>query len=145
MAIYLPNTTTPKKGLNYVWSWLGSSLKNFAAALQPYLGGGESYKKYVALFDSSFNQTVLENTLGQDIVWTYDGVGVYIGTAVGLFPIANEAKIPVNCSQTANSALGFTVAYRNNNDTVYVETYNTSFAAANDILSNSMVEIRIYL
>lgn len=49
MAIYPPNQTTPAKGSgNYVWNWLGSSLKKFAAALQPYLGGGDSrlYAEY---------------------------------------------------------------------------------------------------
>lgn len=41
MATYPPNQTTPTRGSgNYVWNWLGSSLKKFAAALQPYLGGG---------------------------------------------------------------------------------------------------------
>ena len=39
-VIYPANTTSPKKGLNYVWSWLGSSLKSFAAALSPYMSGG---------------------------------------------------------------------------------------------------------
>lgn len=41
MATYPPNQTTPARGSgNYVWNWLSSPLKKFAAALQPYLGGG---------------------------------------------------------------------------------------------------------
>lgn len=41
MATYPPNTITPKKGSDgYLWNWLGSPLKKFAAALQPYIGGG---------------------------------------------------------------------------------------------------------
>lgn len=39
MSTYPPNQTTPKSG-NYLWNWLGSPLKKFAAALAPYLGGG---------------------------------------------------------------------------------------------------------
>lgn len=38
MATYPPNQTTPAKGSNgYLWNWLGTSLKKFAAALAPYL------------------------------------------------------------------------------------------------------------
>lgn len=41
MSIYPPNNTTPKSPSgNYLWNWLGSPLKKFAAALAPYLGGG---------------------------------------------------------------------------------------------------------
>lgn len=37
MSIYPPNTTLPKKGLNYLWNYLGTSLKAFAGVLKPYL------------------------------------------------------------------------------------------------------------
>lgn len=36
MSVYPPNTTTPKSG-NYVWNWLGTSLKKFAEVLSTYL------------------------------------------------------------------------------------------------------------
>lgn len=40
MATYPPNQTTPVKGSgNYLWNWLGTPLKKFAEALQPYVGG----------------------------------------------------------------------------------------------------------
>jgi len=40
MATYPPNQTTPVKGSgNYLWNWLGTPLKKFAEALQPYIGG----------------------------------------------------------------------------------------------------------
>lgn len=40
MATYPPNQTTPGKGSgNYLWNWLGTPLKKFAEALQPYVGG----------------------------------------------------------------------------------------------------------
>jgi uncharacterized protein (DUF2345 family) len=42
MATYPPNQTTPVKGSgNYLWNWLGTPLKKFAEALQPYVGGGD--------------------------------------------------------------------------------------------------------
>ena len=43
MSIYPPNQTTPKSG-NYVWNWLGSSIKKFAQALSPYISGGSGDK-----------------------------------------------------------------------------------------------------
>lgn len=86
MATYPPNQTTPAKGSgNYLWNWLGSSLKKFGQAISPYItgGGGEGYKKYVALLTQSGTDapvaTVLENTLGSDIVWYRFGVGCYYG------------------------------------------------------------------
>ncbi len=55
-VIYPANTTPPKKGLNYVWNWLGSSLKSFATALSPYLTSGgvivTNYPEVVALMSS---------------------------------------------------------------------------------------------
>jgi hypothetical protein len=42
MATYPSNQTTPVKGSgNYLWNWLGTPLKKFAEALQPYVGGGD--------------------------------------------------------------------------------------------------------
>ena len=80
MSTYPPNTTPPKKGLNYVWNFLGSSLKTFANALRPYLGG-TNYKTYVGLFtQKDSNDPVIiehENTFGFPITWTRISDGVY--------------------------------------------------------------------
>jgi hypothetical protein len=41
MSIYFKNTNKPRNGFNnYLWSWLNSSLKNFAEELSPYIPGG---------------------------------------------------------------------------------------------------------
>lgn len=125
--------------LNYVWNYLSSTLDNFKAKL---LG----YRNYTALLTQTGTSapvaTVLQNNLGQDIVWTYSAAGIYIGTAVGAF--VTQSKVAVITSQTNNNNLGLTVAYRNNNDEIYVETY-VATTATNNILSNSLVEIRVYL
>lgn len=137
-----PSTIYKPGKLNYVWNYIGTTLKEFKAKL---LG----YRAYTATITQTGTSdpvvVVLENNLGQDIVWTYDAVGVYIGTAVGLFPVANDSKIVVLTSQTANSAAGITLGFRNNNDEVYLQTYDLTGAAANGILSQSLVEVRIYL
>ncbi len=48
-------------------------------------------KKYVALLTQTGTNaptaTVLDNTLGGTLVWSYDGVGTYIGTLTGAFTL----------------------------------------------------------
>ena len=52
-------------------------------------GGELPYKVYTALLTQSGTNapvaTVLENTLGGEVVWTYDGVGLYLATCSGCF------------------------------------------------------------
>lgn len=54
------------------------------------------HKVYTALLTQSGTDapvtTVLENTLGGTVVWTRSGVGEYIGTLVGAFPL-NKCSI----------------------------------------------------
>jgi len=51
--------------------------------------GGAGYLKYVALLTQSGTSaptaTVLENTLGGTVVWSYLSVGQYVGTLTGAF------------------------------------------------------------
>jgi len=51
---------------------------------------GNGVKVYRALLTQTGTDapvaTVLENTLGGDVVWTRDTVGIYIGTLTGAFP-----------------------------------------------------------
>ncbi len=70
MAIYPPNTTPPQKGLNYVWNFLGSSLKTLATALQPYLGGGGSSLSGTNYVFVSANGTPIEN--GNELIAAYN-------------------------------------------------------------------------
>jgi hypothetical protein len=56
---------------------------NLDELIQSIVGGG-SYKKYVALLsppigDDAPVATILENTLGSDIVWEKSSVGIYSG------------------------------------------------------------------
>jgi len=86
-----PTIYKPGK-LNYLWNYLGSSLKSFAAALSPYINGGDNgVKRYKALLNQSGIDdpvaTILENTLGGVPVWTRAGDGVYDCILAGAFPI----------------------------------------------------------
>lgn len=74
MSIYPPNTTVPKKGSDgYLWNWLGSPLKKFAAALSPYITGESSYKVYSAAITqtgtNNIEAQVFENTIDSDAYW----------------------------------------------------------------------------
>ena len=137
-----PSTIYKPGKLNYVWNYLGTTLKEFKVKL---LG----YRSYTALLNQTGTDapiaTVLENTLGGDITWeTPSSTGYYRGLATGLF--SPEAKTFVTCSQTDfGSVLGVTYAYRNNDDQIIVETYDTTFTASDDVLANTVIEIRVYL
>ena len=136
-----PSTIYKPGKLNYVWNYIGTTLKEFKAKL---LG----YRTYTAIISQSGTSDpvaiVLENNLGQDIVWTYDAVGVYIGTATGLFVNAN--KITVICSETnAGDILGYAVVYRQSDNRIIIQTFDTAFSAADGVLGSTMLEVRIYL
>ena len=57
--------------------------------LNPILNDPRPYKVYTALLTQTGTSapvaTVLENTLGGEVVWTRDGSGYYIATSSGLF------------------------------------------------------------
>ena len=137
-----PSTIYKPGKLNYVWNYIGTTLKDFKAKL---LG----YRVYTASLSQTGSAdpvvTVHENSLGQEIVWTRQSMGTYVGTATGLFAVPNYSKVALLCSQTSNSSLGVTVAYRNSNDDVYVETFDFGGAVADGVLSESLIEIRMYL
>jgi len=56
-------------------------------------------KVYVALLTQSGTDapiaTILKNTLGGEVVWSYDGAGSYIGTLIGVFT-AKTTGTPLN-------------------------------------------------
>lgn len=98
------------------------------------------YKSYTCLLSvtGTNNPTslVMENTLNGDIVWTRYGVGGYVGTLVGAFP--------VDKCWCATFVDGVQV-YRSDDDTIAISTYVPfTFTPSDDILSISPVEIRVY-
>jgi hypothetical protein len=85
--------------------------------------------------------TILENTLGAAVVWTYDAVGSYLGTCTGVFTVNKTA---IHTGQNyGNLGNEVTYAYPNDVDTVYIETIDDK-VSANDILNNTFVEILVY-
>lgn len=118
------------------------SAKITKAELQKSLNGG--WLIYRALLTQSGTAdptaVVLENTLGGTIVWSYSAVGRYFGTLAGTF-LANTTFF----SATLTDGLGNIGVYRNDDDSIGVKTTNTLFIAANSILNETCVEIRVKL
>ena len=96
-----------------------------------------NYKVYTDLLTQSGTDdpvaTVLENTLGIELVWTRQGEGSYIGTSFGLF--SNPLKVGIILSSIQNP---ITTAGENDENTIYIET-NTD-----GDLYNAFLEIRVY-
>jgi hypothetical protein len=64
-----PSTIYKSGKLNYVWNYLGKTLKDFAAALSPYLSGGGTVdvNGNLIVADSSSNTVLVANGASQEI------------------------------------------------------------------------------
>ena len=103
--------------------------------------GGASYLVYTALLSqtgtSAPTATVLENTLGGTVVWTYNAEGSYIGTLTGAFTADKTAIFTGGFD-------GFYFSYRGSANTVTILTYDETLTLANDYLNKNPIEIRVY-
>lgn len=102
-------------------------------------------KKYVALLSQSGTDapvaTVLENTLGGTVVWSYDDVGSYIATLAGVFA-ANKTWFSANTEYSNND---FSVNCRRDSDNeAFVHVYFPGEDTGTDGWANLSVEIRVY-
>jgi len=105
--------------------------------------GGAGYLVYTALLTQTGTDapvaTVLENTLGGTVVWSYDSQGSYLATLAGAFP-AGKVFIPTGITNTTNGE-GF-AADRVDDNSVSV---TTGFSGLNnDVLNTTSFEIRVY-
>ena len=112
--------------------------------LNPILNDPRPYKVYTALLTQSGTDapvaTVLENTLGGDIVWSRNSVGIYTATLLGAF-IDNKTTIQI----IANRGKGHTTTSGVNDvDSVFLHMVNAVNLLADDILENTPIEIRVY-
>jgi len=160
MAILDPQENyNPKLGLKNIFTKLVEIIDNLNTAitnidtLETQAG---SYKKYVANLTqtgtSAPTVSVLENTLGGTLVWTYSAVGEYTATLAGLFPDADKVAI---IPGLGSYLTGTYPAIDANYTTIsgYVDTANTiklvtinnlTNAAENALLVKTTIEIRVY-
>jgi hypothetical protein len=123
---------------------LQDAFDKLTTAIANFNGGGAApYKVYTALLSQSGTDapvaTVLENTLGGDIVWSRSQAGVYLGTLDGAFPIEKTFVIITNTGgQEAN-------CYVNDNNVNYVGIATSEGADFTDnLLFKTPIEIRVY-
>lgn len=103
-------------------------------------------KVYIALLTQSGTDapvaTVLKNTLGGEVVWSYDAVGQYEGTLVGAFT-ANKTAIFHNLPFQQSSDEILIKVVTNGEDIIRVGVVNDAFASFNGIDSLS-IKIEVY-
>ena len=112
------------------------------------------YKVYSALLTQSGTDapvaTVLENTLGTSLVWSYNVQGVYFGqTASGAHLFSNPNKVaicPIANTDTVMDGSNFSLNYAFANDatTILVASVKNGVGLENNLLNNHLIEIRVY-
>jgi len=117
-----------------------------------------AYNGYTAILNQSSTNapvdTVLQNTLGGDIVYTYDGVGQYTGTLANAFP-AGRTTIDIPITQYGEglsygfndeSSFWIAIGYLADapTDVAIVGLTGIGFAWANGALFDKKIEIRVY-
>ncbi len=107
-------------------------------------GNPTGVKSYVALLTQTGTDapvaTVLENTLGGTVVWTYTDAGEYLATLVGVFT-ANKTAVNIS------SLLGLVTGVRNDADSVAVKTFRAADdddTQINGLLTATFIEILVY-
>jgi hypothetical protein len=106
------------------------------------------YKVYSALLSQNGTNdpvaTVMQNTLGANVIWTRTSTGVYLGTCVGLLTVGQT----IIFSQGNNSLVNQIYPSINTpGDDVTIETGSIDNATPlwlDDVLGNTFVEIRVY-
>ena len=118
---------------------------------------GTEPKVYVALLTQTGTDapevTVIKNTLGGTVVWTYGDVGLYFGTLAGAFTnnktvgvdidVVNFHRINIYNSLTGNENRGYFIK-KQDEDTLELYTFSAADVASNDILSVTCIKIEVY-
>ena len=103
------------------------------------------YKVYTALLTQEGTDapvaTILENTLGGDIVWSYFGVGTYRGTLTGAFTI--DKTFTTITPRTIDGT--FVIERRDGSNEIGIQTaIKLTNVLSNEFLYCTEVEIRVY-
>lgn len=105
------------------------------------------YKVYTALLTQSGTDapvaTVLENTLGEDITFSYESEGWYNVVSDGLFV---ENKTTCEISNTTQETYGYETIKRVSESIIRINSISseTIETMADAIIDNSKIEIRVY-
>lgn len=104
------------------------------------------YKVYTALMNqtgtSAPTVTIMENTLGGTITWSYSSAGYYIGTLTGAFT-ANKTTVSTTLGAQVGTVPVKVSSLRASVNTVEVYTVSNG-SAADGMLSSAFFEVRVY-
>lgn len=129
-----------------------AALAKGMASWTPATSSGASYLVYTALLTQTGTDapvaTVLENTLGGTVVWSYNDVGKYIATLSNAFT-ANKTAVFCNLGiDISTPFVGRMAAYRTSTNTIQVNVFDPiNEAGFDDVLGDnytSVIEIRVY-
>ncbi len=119
----------------------------------------KNYKSYVSfvyqtLTDAPVVITVLENTIGGDLIWTYESPGLYFGSCPGIFTSSTKIIFPQfgdgdNGILLSIMDVGYINIWRQNDNSIAIRTYSDMGLTPADINSSGfgfdlMVDLRIY-
>lgn len=104
----------------------------------------EPYRVFIALISQTGTNpptmVIKQNTLGIVPVFGYSAVGLYTLTANGYFP-AGQVGCLLQNTVIDGSRVGIK---RQTDNLIMISSFNNGGAAANDLLVNSMLEIRVW-
>lgn len=120
--------------------WIRKAVNGVEADWETMESGGGSdpgYLVYSALLTQSGTNppvaTVLQNTLGGTVVWSYSSEGEYFGTLAGAFPASRTSVATTGGGSVVAAGSG-----RTDDDNIYVITL------ANNSLQEATIEVRVY-
>lgn len=125
-----------------------AALAKGMASWTPATSSGASYLVYTALLTQTGTAapvaTVLENTLGGTVVWSYDATGSYTATLSGVFTSAKTIIFYTSNTWAPDftNPLGI-LMYRHDANSIKCFT-GISENNSNDVLNNCPIEIRVY-
>lgn len=108
------------------------------------------YKVYTALLSQSGTDapvaTVLQNTLGGMVVWTYSNVGSYRGTLTGVFTENKTAILIGSVDGNISNSYQPVLAYRGEVNFIQILTFSdaAAFTQEDGNLAGTTIEIRVY-
>lgn len=132
-------TPSPNDEIVMLDSITGEAVTAFYSSFKP-------YKVYTALLTQSGTDapvaTVLENTLGEDVVWTRDDAGTYIINFNQTFTDVNKIFFNLGNSNVISDTI-FSIERDSTSPILYTRIQSTA-TSTDSLLINTEIEIRVY-
>lgn len=153
---YIPVSVLPLAELPNAAHYQNGAIVSAAGGLYVKKNGaweevGRSYKVYTALLSQSGTDApsavIMENTIG-NIVWSRIDTGDYAGILADAFPENKTVILPTTVYQIASPSSIDDIAFRylrDDTNKITLQSYDNSTGTRSDsVISNSIIEIRVY-